>query len=134
MQGRRETHRGRGKQRADLSLKQLERQFARFRRDHPPQTRIPDALRREALAAMRLGVTRSQLRRACGISSDQLKHWQRNRGGAGSQAEPNIQGTQVFSVIDDISSEEVGTGVRDGGDELELRLGGWSIAVRRVTS
>ena len=58
----------------EANMERLDRRFARFRRDNPPRTRIPDALRREALAVIELGVSPSRLQRACGITSDQLNY------------------------------------------------------------
>lgn len=133
MTGTRGNHQDQGqRQRAQRSLEQLEQRFARFRREHPRQTRIPDALRRDALAAIRLGVTRTQLRNACGVSSDQVKHWQRNGGLAVAEREPNIEDARVFSVLEDVPSRESESRSPDEEQHLELRLGGWSISVRRA--
>lgn len=132
MNGTRGNHQDQGqRQRAQRSLEQLERRFARFRREHPRQTRIPNTLRRAALAAIRLGVTRTQLRHACGVSSDQVKHWQRNGGHAVAGREPNIQDARVFSVLEDVPSRESESRGPDEDQHLELRLGGWSISIRR---
>jgi hypothetical protein len=132
MSGRRGNHQNEGqRQRAERSLEQLEQRFARFRREQPRQSRIPDALRRDALAVIRLGVTRTQLRKVCGVSSDQVKHWQRNGGYAATQRAPNIKDARVFSVLQDHPSRESESRDRDEEQHLELRLGGWSISVRR---
>jgi hypothetical protein len=132
MASTRGNHRDHGqRQRAQRSLEQLERRFARFRRKNPGQTRIPDALRRDALTAVRLGVTRSQLRNACGISSDQLKHWQGDAGSAVTEQEPDIQEARVFSILEDVPAREPECRGHDEEQQLELRLGDWSISVRR---
>lgn len=111
---------------AELSLDELKRRFAKFHREHPPQTRIPDTLRGAVLAAMRQGVTPSQLRHHCGLSSKQLEQWKRSRRKLPVEADLAAPVPRVFSVVDD-DCEGAPT-----QDELELRLGGWSVSVRRV--
>ena len=117
---------------AGLSIEQLERRFAKFRRDHPPQTRIPDTLRGAVLAAMRHGVTPSQLRRCCGLSSTQLEQWQQGRGKTPANADLAARVPRVFSVVGDSPAQDRGPAQAEAEDQLELRLGGWSICVRRV--
>ena len=127
------------KRSVEVGLEKLERRFARFRRNNPPRTRIPDALRREALGVAELGVSPSRLRRACGISSDQLDYWREWQGErclAGSVEEATAQEARVFSVVGGLADEEPTPEPRqvDGERNLELRLGEWSVTVRRATT
>ena len=120
--------------RAELSIEQLERRFAKFRREHPPQTRIPDTLRGVVLGAMRQGVTPAQLRRCCGLSSKQLEQWQRSRNEIPADADADLaaQDARVFSVVRDVPAQSGEPADVDSKHQLELRLDGWSICVRRV--
>ena len=120
-------------------LERLERRFARFRRDNPPRTRIPDALRREALGVVERGGSPSQLRRACGISSDQLDYWRDWLGDqcvAGAAEGATAQETRVFSVVGGPTDEDPKPKPRqmDCERDLELRLGEWSVTIRRATT
>ncbi len=121
-----------GRRGLERNLKQLERRFARFRRDHPPRTRIPDALRRDALAVLRLGATPSQLRRLCGVTPDQLRYWLGKQDTALAPFTPIVSEAQIFSVVGDLSTEVPEAGHCDGGRDLEIRLGEWSISVRHA--
>ena len=56
-------------------LEQLRVQFNDFHRENPPYTRIPESLRRAALAARRQGISVNALKRECGISPAQLERW-----------------------------------------------------------
>jgi hypothetical protein len=55
----------------------LRRSFEKFRREHRPRTPIAQALRDEALAALRDGMAELTVRRACGISPEQLYWWRK---------------------------------------------------------
>ncbi len=109
------------------ALEKVKRQFAEFHRTHPPNTRVPDVLRQAALAAVRQGVTRTQLRRSCGVSSSQLGQWQRRVEVMG-RPDFDVRDARVFSVVEDANEPATS----NSHDELELRLDGWSIRVRSV--
>lgn len=115
-----------------LGIDQLERRFAKFRREHPPQTRIPVALRGAVLAAMRQGVTPAQLRRSCGLSSSQLQYWQQDRGAIQTETELAMQAPRILSVVDDVPPPDRDPAGGGAEQQIELRLNGWSICVRRV--
>jgi hypothetical protein len=119
-------------------IERLRRDFARFRRTHPLRTRIPDPLRSSALAALQAGEMEADVRRACGVTSDQLAQWAKpQQAGAPRQARASQQAAQllpprVFPVVDDAAAAPDG---REAEPEpLELRLGGWSISVRPCRS
>jgi hypothetical protein len=117
---------------ASLSLEDLKRRFAKFHGKHPPQTQIPVALRRAVLAAMDQGVTRTQVRRTCGVSSSQIDQWQQSHAGLLRRRAPGAQDARVFAVEDDIPNQGAEPADRNPEHHLELRLGGWSISVRQV--
>lgn len=117
---------------AATCLAALEREFASFRRTHRPQTRIPGELRGAALAALKEGVTPSDLRRRCGLSLEQLQHWQGERGKGASAKRVGAPEARVFSVVDDPPPSAVELSCHDGGRRLELRLDGWVVSIRRT--
>jgi hypothetical protein len=111
-------------------IERLRRDFARFRRTHPLRTRIPDPLRRSALAALQAGEMEAEVRRACGVTSDQLAQWAKPQHARAPQHPVQAPPPRVFSVVDDAATAPEGREVEP--DALELRLGGWSISVRSV--
>lgn len=111
-------------------LAQLRQRFAKFRREHPPQTRIPDTLRGAALAAVRHGVTPAEIRRACGLTSKQLELWQQSRAKISTDTEPAAPRARVFDVVDEIPGHDDRVGEAAADQQLELRVGGWLICVR----
>lgn len=111
----------------------LRRRFAKFRREHESGTRIPDSLRHAALAAVRSGLSKeSEVRRTCGITSDQLARWRKHQEASSQAREVDGQAPRIFPVVDDLA----GMGMRQAGapvqQDLELRLGGWAICIRPV--
>ena len=110
----------------------LSQRFAEFHSRHPRRTRVPDDLRRDTLVALRQGVTRTQLRRACGVSSKQLAQWQNSRGKILKNAARATPDARVFSVVGDGPAQRAEPSSSEQDHQLELRLDGWSISVRRV--
>ena len=108
----------------------LREQFAEFRRDHRPRTRIPANLRAAALAAIRQGLGRTEVRRACGVSSEQLDAWQRRQSSDLLDANAPVErdDARVFSVLTDTATPVE----RNDEQPLEFRVNGWSITLRRV--
>jgi len=105
---------------------QLAAAFAAFRRLHGPGRRIPLGLRRRFVAALDTGVSAGALGKACGVSWTQTRYWRSAaRASARVTAAP-----QVLSVVDRPAAP-VFSEVLEG--DLELRVGAWRIAVRRVT-
>lgn len=113
-------------------LEQLRRSFAKFRRGHRTRARIPQALRDAALAVLQDGTTEQDVRRACSISSDQLRRWQQNQRWGIRRRNVNEQQVRVFPVVD----EATGMSTERRGDHtannLEFRVGRWSISIRQV--
>jgi transposase-like protein len=102
----------------------LRRDFAKFRRTHSLRTRIPDSLRNAALAALKSGTTESEVRQACGVTSDQLAYWRKHQPQQGLES----PGPRIFPVVD--SPAVLSQTIEPEQQDLELRLGGWSICVR----
>jgi len=114
------------------SIKQLERRFTKFRRDHPSQTRIPDTLRGAVLAAVRQGATPAELRRCCGLSPNQIEYWKKNEIERQVPVELPVQEPQIFSVVEDEPRPTAKPAEPAREQQLELRLNGWSICIHRV--
>lgn len=126
-------HDGTGAGSANLDVTRLRRSFAEFRRQHKSRTRLPETLRALALAAVESGTSEQEVRRACGVTSEQLSHWRKHRRpGTGEMAKSHPK-ARVYSVVDDPPAEEradsVGT---QKGQSLELRLGSWAICIRQL--
>jgi len=82
-----------------------------------------------AVQALRQGVTQSDLRRFCGVSPAQIERWVL----AGAAGAPPLDAVpRVFSVVETPDVPAVATHEHDGAQELELRLNGWAVVIRRV--
>lgn len=108
----------------DPRVTKLQQAFAQFRRTHRPGTRYPDSLRAAVVAALGGGASAAELLRACKLTAEQLAVWQRREDGAMLSGEPVRQQARVFSVVDDACEPAV--------EEMELRIGGWAIRIRRA--
>lgn len=106
----------------------LGKQFARFRKEHPRGTRVPDELRSAALALLR-DVAPADVYRTCGISFGQVMAWKEAQARS-----PVVPDVRVFSVVDDEPPPRRSTKATESAaaPELELRLGPWSVSVRLV--
>ena len=113
-------------------VEQLRRSFAKFRRVQPLRTRIPDSLRNAALAALQGGTSESAVRRACGVTSDQLAQWRKHQQSRGQMREADVRAARVFPVVDEMAGVELTPSGQPGPQDLELRIGGWAISVRPV--
>ena len=115
-------------------LNHLKQRFAAFRAEHRPRTRIPVTLREAVLGALDDGVDRAELRRACGVSSGQLDQWQRLRGRVPAREEGCQPVARVFSVEEDSRASTLESSDGAMAPALELRVGGWSVAIRPVAT
>jgi len=117
----------------EVRVESLRQRFARFRHTHKPRTRYPQALRMAVLEALRSGVAELELRRACGLSADQLAAWRRRAEEEAQQRAMVRQPARVFSVVDeihpDVSDERA---LHPAGQPVELRIGGWSVCIQRL--
>jgi hypothetical protein len=118
----------------DHLVEGLRQRFARFRREHRPRTRYPQALRSAVLAALRRGATELEVRRVCGVTSVQLAQWRRSEGVPAEESSLFGQEARVFSVVDELVDVNAPRAVRPGEGDVELRLGGWTIWIRRFES
>lgn len=114
-------------------LADVEERFARFRAEHPPGTRIPDELREAALVALRAGVAAGALYRTCRISWSQLETWKAAQTSAirtrRRTRRAGRSDVRVFSVVDAKPMDQ-GVPSKPAEQDLELRLGRWSLRVR----
>jgi hypothetical protein len=118
--------------RTEVEVKRLGRRFEMFRRSHEPGTRIPDALRAAALAALERGASTGDLHRACRVTSGQLRLW-RQRLGPGTQVGAGGKPVaHVLNVVDDQPEPDTELGCELEAPELELRLGRWAVRISQV--
>ena len=110
----------------------LRRSFAKFRRENEPRTRIPPSLRTAALCALQSGIPEFDVRRACGVTSEQLVQWRKRAKDCTQKRGPEELAARVFPVVADMA----GNGMPHAGEhveqELELRIGGWAVSIRQV--
>ena len=125
---------GAGGSELDPRIEHLRQRFFRFRATHPLRTRIPNRLRTAALEVVRDGATESDVRRACGVTSDQLAQWRTQHPlGAGRTDADEIPSAQVFPVTTSEADEgEIDSGPAVAKECVELRLGGLSISIRAL--
>ena len=117
----------------DLQVELLRQRFVRFRRDHRPGTRYPEALREAVLAALRNGAAEPELRRLCRLSAGQLAAWRRAELTAALPRAVERPLARVFSVVDASHPEVSGArALTPACEDLELRVGGWAVRIRRV--
>jgi hypothetical protein len=128
--------RKRGRRRSDDGevnssvLADLEHRFARFRTEHRRGTRVPAELRAAALAALRQGVSAGDLYRACGIGWSQLETWAARTGVRKQRTRKvPVEDVRVFSVVD-AEARDLQAAVTAEDDEIELKLGRWSVRIR----
>lgn len=125
--------RGRPPKQVSSAVGELADRFEKFRREHLRGTRFPDDLRAATLRALRKGVSVYELHRACGVSYGQIAAWKaRHVGGrvvsTESQQNHEEPDVRVFSVVDEPPIRRAESLI--GEQELELRLGSWSVRVR----
>jgi transposase-like protein len=116
----------------EVEVKRLGRRFEIFRRSHEPGTRIPEALRAEALATLERGASTGDVLRACRITSGQLRLWRKHlrRGTQGGAVGKPV--AQIFDVVDEAEERDAGLGCEPEAPEFELRLGRWAVRISQV--
>ena len=117
---------------SDARVEALRQRFTRFRRAHKPRTRYPRALRTAVLAALRGGATEPDLRRACGLQAAQIAAWRQREEVEAQQRTTVGPAARVFSVVDEIPVSGIDGAVPPAGEDVELRIGGWAVRIRRV--
>jgi hypothetical protein len=111
-------------------IERLRQDFAKFRRTHPLRTRIPDSLRRAALAALQRGSSESAVRRACGVTSDQLAQWGRHPQVCTPHPSLETAAARVFPVVD--STAGLSPSSEPEQQSLELRIGTWAVYIKQL--
>ncbi|MBW2736490.1 MAG: hypothetical protein JRH20_29230 [Deltaproteobacteria bacterium] len=109
---------------ASRRVEGLRRRFAKFRHEHESGTRIPDSLRHAALAALPSGNSESEVRRACGVTSNQLARWRKHWKASAEARELEVQAPRVFPVVDDLAGMGLAQARGPVQQDLELCIGG----------
>ena len=123
------------KQNSNNKLRVLTKKFEQFHQTHPPQTKIPDNLRRAALAALQNGIPEQEIRKACSITSSQIRRWQKSVNKSKAMEAPNkLQKPKIFDIHDD---NQIQNAVQDetvpaSAQPVEIRLCGWSISISQI--
>jgi hypothetical protein len=112
-------------------LAEVARRFAQFRSRRSRGARVPDELRAAALAALERGVRPAELERYCGVRWSQLVAWRVGRRAApvGPRAK-KVPEVRAFAVIDEEATSRPPPVSRPAEEELELKLGPWSLTLR----
>jgi transposase-like protein len=117
----------------EVELERLGRRFEMFRHSHEPGTRISDALRAGALAALDRGASTGDLLRVCRVTSVQLKQWRKQLRRGTRVAAAGKPAAHVFNVVDEATEHDAGLGCEPEAPELELRLGRWAVRISQVS-
>jgi hypothetical protein len=117
---------------SDARVEALRQRFTEFRRAHKPRTRYPRALRSAVLAALRGGEAEPDVRRACGLTTVQIAAWRQREEVEEPPRRTVEPAAQVFSVVEEIPVSGIHGDVPLAGEDLELRIGGWTVRIRRV--
>lgn len=100
-------------------------------RGSEPRRRLSPALRARVTAAVDAGATVRAVGEACKLSKSQITRWRQAAAGSGDDATfssaPAPVSPRVLSVVDRDARE---TTVLE--DEIELRIGGWFVSLRRA--
>jgi len=118
--------------RANAELQRLEKKFNEFHKNHPAQTKIPDHLRHAVLAAIENGTPVQEIRKACVITSNQIRQWQKSKATAiktNKLQNPRILEIQDDNQIQKIKPDEIAPAQIH---PMEIRLGGWSISINQI--
>ena len=115
-------------------LNTLEKKFDEFHQTHPPQTKIPDSLRRAVLTALQNGIAEQEIRQACGITSSQIRQWQKSCGKSKAIEANKLQKPRILEVHDDtqIQNAKPDEIAPAQTHPMEIRLGGWSISISQI--
>lgn len=116
----------------EVEVERLGRRFEVFRRHREAGTRIPDALRAAAVAALDRGATTGDLFRACRVTSVQLRRWRQQVRREAQVADAGKPVAHVLNVVNEVPEDETGLGGGPGASELELRFGRWAVRISQV--
>lgn len=100
-------------------------------RGNKPRRRLSPDLRTQVVAAIDAGATVRAVREACNVSASQIGRWRQAAALSGDDAAPSstpvFVSPRVLSVVDE--NTRAGTQL---DDEIELRIGGWHVSLRRT--
>lgn len=110
-------------------IEQLAAAIDAYRRDNP-RRRLPRGLRTQVVAVIDAGARIQSVRETCKLSGSQISRW-RQAARSGSDAAPPSTaasaGARVLSVVDRGTRQDTPL-----DSEIELRIGGWHVSLRRV--
>jgi transposase-like protein len=93
--------------------------------------RLTDDLRAQVVAAIDAGITVRAVSEACKLSASQITRWRQAAADSARDAAPSSPAAsaspRVLSVVDRVTPQDT---LLDG--EIELRIGGWHVSLRRV--
>lgn len=92
--------------------------------------RLSHALRAQVVAAIDAGATAKAVGEACKLSGSQISRWRQDAARSGDDAPSSPQASvspRVLSVVDKAAREDSPL-----DDEIELRIGGWYVSLRRA--
>lgn len=111
-------------------LERLATAIHAYRADKP-RRRLSQSLRAEVVAVIDAGATVRSVREACKLSGSQISRWRQAAAGSDEDVTPSsateVVTPRVLSVVDG--------GAHDNSlpdDEIELRIGGWCLSLRRA--
>ena len=96
-----------------------------------PGRQLSHGLRAQVVAAIDAGVTVRAVSETCKLSKSQITRWRQAAASSGEGAAPSSTAAsaspRVLSVVDSVTPQDT---LLDG--EIELRIGGWHVSLRRV--
>ena len=96
-----------------------------------PRRRLSHGLRARVVAVVDAGATVRAVGEACKLSKSQITRWRQAAAASGKGAvlpsAPALESPRVLSVVDSKAGEAP---LLDS--EIELRIGGWHVSLRRV--
>lgn len=110
-------------------LQQLAAAVDAYRGGHR-RRRLSGALRAQAVATIDAGAPVHAVREACKVSASQLTRWRQDAArsaGEAARSSTAVASPRVLSVVEADARE---TAPLDS--EIELRIGGWHVSLRRV--
>jgi transposase-like protein len=95
-----------------------------------PRRRLSHALRAQVVAVIEAGATARAVGESCKLSGSQISRWRQDAARSSDDAPSNPPASvspRVLSVVDKAAREDSPL-----GDEIELRIGGWHVSLRRA--
>jgi hypothetical protein len=116
----------------EVNLEEVAKQFAHFRQTHQKGARIPQELREAVEKLAEEGISLSEVLPTCGLTLWQYQRWHKSKSQSNKiknqKSESRKSAVRVFPVVNKDSSYS------DRNQELELRLGPWSVSIKLAES